>query len=231
MKIPDIIHFVWIKDFNQAPSYAATNILSFKDLNPEFKIMLWDESKVLRLMTKREKWHYHCCDMLIKKADFARMIVLREYGGYYFDCDIEPSKPLRELKTGRAFSSDDKDLSKGSYKNFDFGSCDLILQKEWNPERITVANGIIFAAPKNEVIEKFIEARMAKFAVPVLDYMGPHALTRFIKNFHKSNKILILKPSLFLWEASLGEQPDWSYALHLAENTWGDKSRKDWWKV
>lgn len=93
--IPKIIHYCWFggKDI---PDKDRKNIEGWKKLNPDFKIMRWDESnydihknKYMEEAYSVPKWGF--------VPDYARTDIIYRYGGFYFDTDVELKKPLDEL--------------------------------------------------------------------------------------------------------------------------------------
>lgn len=90
--IPHIIHYCW---FGGAPlsSLSQKCIESWKKYCPDYEIRRWDESNVdlescdyIKEAYKAKKWAF--------VSDFVRFQVLYEYGGVYFDTDVELVKPL-----------------------------------------------------------------------------------------------------------------------------------------
>lgn len=87
MAIPKIIHYCWFgtKDI---PDKELECISSWSKFMPEYKIIKWDESnfdinccKYVKQAYERKKYAF--------VSDYARMFALYEYGGVYFDTDVE----------------------------------------------------------------------------------------------------------------------------------------------
>ena len=90
--IPRVIHYCW---FGGAPlpSSAKKCIASWKKYLPGYEIKEWNEGN----------FDLHCCRYVeeasnAKKwafvSDYARFKILYDYGGLYFDTDVEVLKPL-----------------------------------------------------------------------------------------------------------------------------------------
>lgn len=99
--IPKIIHYCWFGR-GEKPKLAKKCIASWKKYCPDFKIIEWNEDNF-----EIEKYPYakYCYEN--KKwaflSDFVRLIVVYEYGGVYFDTDVEVIKPLENLLEYDAF--------------------------------------------------------------------------------------------------------------------------------
>lgn len=99
--IPKVIHYCWFGG-NPLPGMAVKCIESWKKYCPGYKIKRWDETN----------FDCECCDY-VKEAytakkwafvsDYARFKILYEYGGLYFDTDVEIIKSLDEIIANGAF--------------------------------------------------------------------------------------------------------------------------------
>ena len=85
--IPNIIHYCWFGD-QQIPEQQKKYIKSWKELMPNFKIKKWNEENFDITCLKFTKQAY-----AEKKyafvSDVARLWILYNYGGIYFDTDVE----------------------------------------------------------------------------------------------------------------------------------------------
>ena len=90
--IPKIIHFVWIGA--PMPQWAERNINEFRRLNPDHEIRLHNESILL------EKYRplYDTCEFECQKTDLLRYSALEQSGGWYFDVDYWPFRPVTDIK-------------------------------------------------------------------------------------------------------------------------------------
>lgn len=128
--IPKILHFIWTGP--PLPQWCSKNLERWRKLNPEYDVRLHGEEVL------REEWRdlYRRTSDLCSRSDLLRLSVLREFGGWYFDMDFVPLRPMRELCAKY-------DLSNG-----------CLLTKQWctGPKRI--ANGVIGIAPAADAWEE-----------------------------------------------------------------------------
>jgi hypothetical protein len=245
--IPKVIHLLWIPDFSKAPKYALKNLAKWKKLNPDYSVLQWSEEKVLDIIPNERIDVFRSLDMPVKKADFGRLEIIKQFGGYYFDCDLVPNIPLNVFFNLKKIKSPYYDRKK-NYRirsvDCDISSKRLIFSREWKnafPDNSSIftamnriANGVIIAERESEEIESFLDFNCRKTDKKVLKYLGPHSLTNYFMMLAKKSKIdglAVVPPHYFLWEKSLGNQPDWSVSAHPCENTWGDHSKKNYWDI
>lgn len=99
--IPKIIHYCWFGE-NPLSDLAKRCIASWKKYFPGYEIKEWNESN----------FDLCCCDY-VKEAyeakkwafvsDYARFKILYEYGGIYFDTDVEVIKPFDDVLSRGGF--------------------------------------------------------------------------------------------------------------------------------
>lgn len=93
--IPKIIHYCWFGG-NPLPESAKKCIASWRKFLPDYEIKEWNESNfdVNSIKYTREAYR-------LKKyafvSDYARMWILYNYGGLYFDTDVELIKPIDDI--------------------------------------------------------------------------------------------------------------------------------------
>lgn len=99
--IPKVIHYCWFGQ-SEKPRLAEKCIASWKKYCPDFEIIEWNEDNFniedypyAKYCFENKKWAF--------LSDFARLIVVYEYGGVYFDTDVEVIKPFHELLCYDAF--------------------------------------------------------------------------------------------------------------------------------
>ena len=100
--IPKIIHYCWFGG-NPLPELAKKCIASWKKFLPDYEIKEWNEQNYdVRKIT------YTAQAYDAKKyafvSDYARFDILYQYGGIYFDTDVEVIKPLDEILKRGAFA-------------------------------------------------------------------------------------------------------------------------------
>ncbi|MGU9047069.1 glycosyltransferase family 32 protein [Clostridium perfringens] len=94
MSIPKIIHYCW---FGRNPKTELIKkcIESWKKYLPEYKIIEWNEDNYDIYKNQYIKDAYSCKKWAFV-SDYVRFDVLNQYGGVYFDTDVELLKPIPE---------------------------------------------------------------------------------------------------------------------------------------
>ena len=100
------IHFVWLGDDGEKSRFHqlgfGENVRRWTDMNPGFEVILWDEMKVLEVfgdggLTNHNLYEAGCMEDMGRKSDVLRYEILYRFGGFYFDVDYIPTKPLIHL--------------------------------------------------------------------------------------------------------------------------------------
>lgn len=101
MAVPKIIHYCW---FGGGEKNALTRrcINSWRKYCPDFEIVEWNEDNfdVNAIRYTREAYDSKRWSFV---SDYARLKVLYEQGGIYFDTDVELIKPIDSLLAGEGF--------------------------------------------------------------------------------------------------------------------------------
>lgn len=99
--IPKTIHYCWFGR-GEKSKLAQKCIESWKKYCPEYKIIEWNEDNFdvskypyAKYCLENRKWAF--------LSDFVRLKVVCEYGGVYFDTDVELIKNIDELLKYEAF--------------------------------------------------------------------------------------------------------------------------------
>jgi len=93
-RIPKVIHYCWFGSSDLPPLYKSC-VQSWNRVLPDFEIRLWNErnfksnSKFFNDMIRSSNWAF--------ASDYARLSVLKEYGGIYLDADVEVIRDLSPL--------------------------------------------------------------------------------------------------------------------------------------
>ena len=108
--IPKIIHYCWFGG-NPLPKSAQKFIRSWKKYFPDYEIKEWNEqnfdvNSILYTQQAYERKKYAFV------SDYARFHILHQYGGLYFDTDVEVIKPMEDLLAKGAFMGIEKDADK-----------------------------------------------------------------------------------------------------------------------
>jgi len=97
--IPKIIHYCWFGG-NPLPELAIKCIASWKKYFPDYEIKEWNETNydVHKIIYTSEAYYARKYAFV---SDYARFDILYQYGGIYFDTDVEVIKPFDDiLKNG-----------------------------------------------------------------------------------------------------------------------------------
>lgn len=100
--IPRLLHFIWFG--REMPEYCRRNIDEFRRLNPDFTVMLHDETA----LDPDYRDRFDRITDTTSKSDLVRYSVLQRYGGWYFDCDYWPFRPIADIE--RAWSLDGRKI-------------------------------------------------------------------------------------------------------------------------
>lgn len=95
VEIPKVIHYCWFGG-NPLPALAEKCISSWKKYFPGYDIRRWDESNydVDKIPYTREAYKAKKYAFV---SDYARFDILHEYGGIYFDTDVEVIRPMDDI--------------------------------------------------------------------------------------------------------------------------------------
>jgi len=132
--IPKVIHYCWFGG-KPLPESADRYIESWKKHFPDYEIVQWNESNFDVESTAYTKEAYQAGKYAFV-SDYARFWVLYNYGGVYFDTDVEVIAPMDDI------------LEKGP-----FMGCERTFAGKY-----AVAPGLgIAAVPKMEIYEQLLK--------------------------------------------------------------------------
>ena len=93
--IPKVIHYVWVGDAPKPPQVLKC-IDSWRRNCPGWEIREWGDDDMKRVENRyardayaHEKWAF--------ASDYLRLRALNDFGGFYFDTDLEILKPIDEF--------------------------------------------------------------------------------------------------------------------------------------
>lgn len=134
--IPKTIHYCWFGR-KPLPKSAERCIASWRKLFPEYEIKQWNEDNFNVNIIPFTKEAYSV-QKFAYTSDYARLWIIYNHGGVYFDTDVEVIRPMQDI------------LDKGAFMPFE--------KHETNPEnRIMVNPGLGFAAEAgNKVIREIM---------------------------------------------------------------------------
>ena len=212
--IPKIIHYIWLGQSSYSDKISSC-IESWKNQNPEFKIIKWDETNIpkgiyfVNYMIKKKKWAF--------ASDCLRFWILYNYGGIYLDTDMKVFKNLSPMLNNSIF-----------------------LGKE---NTNTISGGIIGSEPKNihllECLNKYLEINdIDKInAFENNNILIPKIITDTLKMTYKISEMditesfdkLTIYQSEYFYPVSFSDRnkvnsfipnSDKNFAIHLWEASW-----------
>jgi hypothetical protein len=102
--VPKIIHNIWIEGYENLPNEMKMNYLNIKKSNPEWEFMIWDNEMITQLLKKYPTIYemynnnsYTVFDKDSIKSHIARYIIMKDYGGLYFDIEYKCTSSLDNL--------------------------------------------------------------------------------------------------------------------------------------
>lgn len=99
--IPKIIHYCWFGR-NPLPPLATKCISSWKKYLPDYEIKEWNEDNFDINAIEYTKEAY-AAKKYAFVSDYARFWILHQYGGLYFDTDVEIIRPIDDIVKRGAF--------------------------------------------------------------------------------------------------------------------------------
>ena len=252
--IPKILHFVWISEGGiDLPAEHAGNPSKWESMNPGWAVRLWSGPELEGFVSTHYPSYLPLWNSLgkaVKKSDLGRLLLLHHFGGIYLDWDLEPfsrprgvldsfagskvvyNKHITESRISEIPSEDFVDIS--SYGSvFSRENCRI------DRAGYGVANNTLMMAPGQPWVMDFIGQQEECSGGPVLEFLGPWAMTRFWRTRVAEDpekvkaEMTIIPPHYFIWEQwrMSSQPPSYAISAHTGENTWGDKTRKDWWNA
>lgn len=93
--IPKIIHYCWFGR-NPLPGSAERCIASWRKFLPDYEIREWNEDNFDIDVSRYARQAYDAGKYAFT-SDYARFWILYNYGGLYFDTDVEVIRPLDDI--------------------------------------------------------------------------------------------------------------------------------------
>lgn len=216
-----LINRVWLGD--PIPPKFKQYGEEFQELNPDYKINLWNEDMVFG-----ERWiNQDVIDTMIaeSKQPGADMVafythvvdvicyeLVYRYGGWYFNTDVKPVKPLDQLEDVH-------------HVNFNFP----IIAKEDDYHAVNMA---MYAPPKNPVFKQFIEEIPKRYFNNPGAFMnfstGAQMMMQVLNTTHHQYQLLgrkVFNPIHFT-DFGYGQEPDMNIEITNATfgiHSWGHR--------
>ena len=138
--IPKKIHYCWFGG-KEIPDEYKKYMTSWKKFLPDYEIIRWDESNydVNCIPFSAEAYSV---GKFAYVSDYARLRILYEHGGIYFDTDVEVIKPLNDILANGAFMAFEKNTNAPTNE----------------PLNVNVALGLGFAVePHHPIIREILD--------------------------------------------------------------------------
>lgn len=107
--IPKIIHYCWFGR-GQMPALAQKCIASWKKFFPDYEIKEWNEDNFDVNIIPYTQEAYEAKKYAFV-SDYARFWILYQYGGLYFDTDVEVIRPMQKIIEHGAFMGCEHDAT------------------------------------------------------------------------------------------------------------------------
>ena len=188
--IPKIIHQIWMQTKKKIPEKFNNNIESIKKYHQNYKYILWDEIKILKLIFQNKKWTeiYYKFSYLHQKIDFAKYIILYLYGGIYIDIDVEVVKSFDLLLD--KYNNEDLIISKLNLSTSESYITNFYFESYNNGVIIAKKNSIVMDNLINYIINNYDKITNFNKVFYINLTTGPSIFT-FVININK-NKTIIL---------------------------------------
>ena len=99
--VPKVIHYCWFGK-KELPKSAKSCIESWRRFCPNYEIIEWNEDNFDVQQNAYTSFLYENRKYAFL-SDYARLLVVYEHGGLYFDVDVELVRPVGELLLQKAF--------------------------------------------------------------------------------------------------------------------------------
>jgi hypothetical protein len=214
--IPKIIHYCWFGG-KPMPEICMSYIESWKKYCPDYEIKRWDESNYdvntclyIKQAYEAKMWAY--------VTDYARLDILYQYGGMYFDVDVEMIRNIDELLENHAFCAYgewpavNSGAGIGAIKGFE-----LIREMRDVPRgsRSFITGNGIYDTATNSIYESAI---LRKYGCR-LDF-----------SMQNLNGMLVYPPDYFAPDSILGKDiyiTKNTYAIHHCRGSWASEQRSE----
>lgn len=224
---------MWYQGIDEMPSKYNENILSWKNMNPDWEYIFWDEYKVIKLLVEKYPQYverFKSLDKQIKKCDAARYFILHEYGGLYADLDTVCHHPIDKLISD--LQLEDSDLifaeeSQDAHDEFHWKTNLRQLVSEQYGEIRFVGNAILLSKQGKRFWMDFLDACFRISENTVLESFSTWHLSKFLKTAEPENSYKILE-----WEQMLSTRyiSEITYFTHSYDATWFNHSSERPWE-
>lgn len=216
--IPLVAHFCYgLWDDAPLPAYFQQTMMLWE--MQKWTVRLWDREQVDKLLAKYPALQALCATLSrkVQKADLARLLIVYENGGYYFDLDCQPMNIslLNELRKKHPEATANFFVECNINPTFANETKSYPIRKG-QPEHLErIANFAFGATPKHPLIWEILElAQLRCIAYPTFnsDYdilykTGPDCVTECIyreRRFYDESQLWITDHHFFMKHTCAG---------------------------
>ena len=172
--IPKLIHQIWYQS-KTIPEQLKKYSDSWKRNHPEYKYILWNKETIepeIKKLNKKFQDTYFNYQYDIQRIDFAKIVILKNYGGIYSDLDLLSIRNISTL------------LNRGQ---------SFYISKE---KKNQIGNAIIASTSHNYILNIILDEYYVKSLIHyknlnklhiVLNTTGPISITRIFKKYNIFN--------------------------------------------
>lgn len=227
-KIPKVIHYCWFGG-NPLPPVAEKCIASWKKFLPDYEIKRWDESNFNVNMIPYTSQAYEAKKYAFV-SDYARFWILYNYGGIYFDTDVEVIRPMDDIIAAGPFMG-----------------CENPYKDEETPSKLGVNPGLGIGVRQNHdfyknILDKystlrFIRSNGALDTTTVVEYITETLCSYGLKNTPKTQEVAGIKiyPVDYFcpmdYETGKITITDNTVSIHRYAKSWHGKKEKLYYMV
>lgn len=218
--------------------------------------LLWNAQNLEALIREHYPKYlslWKALELHVKRADFARYILMHHYGGLYVDMDSYLKVDLNKfLSTGTIVRDDypdtrwhippEMDVMKRDY-DIILGCEKTVWEHMYNRYALSlqkINNAVIFSKSKNQFWIDLIEYASEGKDLPILDSFGVHTFTQFVyrklvneareevfwrSRGYKEPSILVL-PTIYFYENECNDPRQ--VIVHRYDGNWEGKSYASW---
>lgn len=223
----NVLHFIWMQ--GEPPVADAKNIQTWRDLNPDWETMVWDDTSLTNIIaTKAPAWNATWLALqqqrnakpddralVAKASDLARLILLsirwngNQTWNAYADTDTTPHRALSDFLNdntilGTGFGKTEKFSGMVTDRPWDSDQVDLIISQEnlLTPRGDSVTNAVMLAKPGALAITAVLSAGQITRNRPTLEAFGPIMLRKTIEALKRTadgRRIEVLPFHYLVW--------------------------------
>lgn len=150
MKFPRIIHQIWMQGESEIPDFGRHSMATWKEKNPGFEYMFWDEKAIGEMIQRDYPWFYETWKgfpHMMQRIDTGRFAILHKHGGIAADMDSNCINTVETLM--KKFDDTDKTVLVAAfpYQN----PMEHVVQQSLNFDRKLINLGIQVAKPGNDI--------------------------------------------------------------------------------